>query len=1097
MKYLKTLILIFIIFSQNSFAQKIELINSGELLTKASTLYDSSQYKDALLLLDKVNRSDTNYVWALYQKALNCEADSQYNKSINYCREAMSLKEQREYEPDIYNTWGNTLTDMGKPEEALKVFDAAIAKYPAFSLFYFNKGIAYNAMDRLADAEACFEKTLLVNPYMYSAHYWLATAAARQGKIMPAFLSFVGYLLVNPEGKYANKCVKALDAIARSTDEVIDIKNKRTVQPDAVYQEIEDIVLARLALDPGYKPIIKLDDAISRQIQVVFEKLEYKEDSNDFWIQYYLPYFKQIYSKGEFEPFIYHIFSNVQIPVIQDYNKKNKKLLDNFVNEAADYFNMVRSTRELNYKKRGSITEQYLFDDGKLAGFGTLANNGKILTGKWTGYYKAGNIRDAGNYNAAGQREGEWTFYFFTGAVKAKEKYVAGKLEGKQEYYYDNGNPSSVENNTGDKLDGPYVTYYYAGNIKSSGSYKLGKKEGEAKEYYSNGNLQSLSNYTNGVLSGPGREYYKSGGIKKVGQYVNGKNEGPYKSYYESGALSSEGQFSKDNADGEWKYYYENGKVKETYSYVNGFEEGLHQEYYENGQISAAYPAKKAKINGESTHYYKDGKVFSKYVYDNGVIKSAKYINLDGTEVNVAEFKGDSAGITSYTTHGAKKAHYFYNKKGNLDGPDTIFYPSGKIKEINHYKDGDFNGPAITYFLSGDKKTEANFVNGKDDGYFTSFYVNGKVESEGWMRDDEKQGEWKYYDEKGRLSTKTYYQDGELSGYNDQYLPTGKLSIEQKYTGGWVERLTQYDSTGKAFHVDSFPKLSGKYTLIYPNGKPMIEADYVNGDFNGWYKTFYFDGSPVGSTWYNKGVQDSVFVDYYYGGTKYREGHYKNGGKTGLWKMYNEDGKLYSTGNYVNDELNGEKIYYFEDGTKDYVGTYKDDDLNGPASKYDPDGTLAYQLFFEDDDPIGYSYLGKDGKPVAMIPIGPAEGSVKAYFPNGKVSRECSYVSGEKNGQEMIYYTNGQVRSVDTDTFGSLQGISKEFYPDGKIKSEYHYVNDNSNDICREYDKNGILKKEMVFEDGVSHGPVKYYKDGKLVKTMWYYYGELRSVKNE
>lgn len=216
-------------------AQKIELINSGELIKKATTLYDSGQYKQALAIYNKINRNDTNYVWSLYERAVSCEADSQYKQAIAYYEEALSLPEQREYEPDIYNEYGNALQDLGQTEKAMSVFDAAIAKYPSYSLLYFNKGVVQLGLKRYAEAEALFQKALMVNPYMYSAHYQLGLVALKQGKIIPAYLCLSGYLLMNPEGKYWSKAITLLDQLSRGKDEVLEYKNNRTLNPDDNY----------------------------------------------------------------------------------------------------------------------------------------------------------------------------------------------------------------------------------------------------------------------------------------------------------------------------------------------------------------------------------------------------------------------------------------------------------------------------------------------------------------------------------------------------------------------------------------------------------------------------------------------------------------------------------------------------------------------------------------------------------------------------------------------------------------------------------------------------------------------------------------------
>ncbi|MFC0518713.1 hypothetical protein ACFFGT_31150 [Mucilaginibacter angelicae] len=1097
MKYFLSFLLL-LVLSKTSLAQKVELINSGELINKAITLYDSSQHKTALKLLSKVNRSDTNYVRAVYEKAINCEADSQFTQAIKYCQEGLALKEQREFEPDFYNSYGNTLNDMKQPENAIRVFDIAIAKYPAYSLLYFNKGIALIALKRYADAEAQFQKTLLINPYMYSAHYQLGIAALQQGKIIPAFLSFTGYLLVNPQGKYWSKSINLLDKITKSTDDVLEMKNKRTGQQDEAYAEIEEIVLSKIALDKSYKTIISIDDPISRQMQAVFEKLEYKKESKDFWIQYYLPFYKQVYSQGKFEPFVFHAFSNVNIPSVQDYNKKNKKLLEAFVNDAAAYFNLVRATREPNFVKRDSVKVKYYFEDGKFIGKGTLINNGETVIGPWESDYPAGNKKSSGNYSALGKREGLWTYYFRNGDIRAKELFKDGKLNGVQEYYYENGNLSSRETYLNGVAEGLVTTYYYNGNMHTSVNYKLDKKEGQEKQFYENGKLEMVNNYTANVLNGLATEYFKSGKVKSTTHYAAGKIDGPYKSFYENGQTETEGPFIKDNAEGDFIYYYASGKVREKRHYIGGTEEGPHQEFYENGQLLVSDTRKKGKMDGEATGYYENGKVLSKYVYSNGVPKSANYINKAGNKIYAADIKSDAINIVSYHTDGYKNSHAYYNSKGDLDGPDTIFYPSGKINQINQYKDGAMNGLSVTYYLNGKIKSEVNVIDGKDDGYLTTFYQNGKPESEGWTRGGQHQGEWLFYDEGGKLSSRSYYLNDDLSGYKETYDPNGKKSMEEKYQGGWLEKLTQYDTLENVIAVDTFPKCSGKYRLLYPGGQLRVQGNYINGNFDGPFKSYYVDGSAESAYFYKKGSIDSTYVSYYYGGKKYSEGRLRNGDKIGEWKTYDEDGKLSSSANYIADDIDGEKTYFFETGTKDYIGNYKNGVLNGVSKKYDPDGSLAYQVNFSNNHAMSYSYLGPDGKLVPDKPIDFVNGSIKAYFQNGKLSRECTYSDGVKNGNDALYYSNGQVRSTDKPVYGTAEGLTKTYHPNGKPELEYYYVNDNPDGICKEYYNNGNLKKELHYINGVNHGPVKYFNEtGKLIKTLNYYYGKLLSVKNE
>ena len=1098
MKYLIILIFFSVNFIQSSNAQKNKLINSGEIIRKCTKLYDSGEYKTALTELKKINRSDTNYVWSLYEKAKCSEADSQYTQAIKYCQEALALKEQRELEAELYNTYGIGLNGMGEYPRALKVFDVAISRFPRYSFLYYNKGLAQLALNKPAEAAALFQKTLVINPYMYSAHYQLGIAALKQGKIVPSFLSFIGYLLVNPEGKYISKSVNFLIKIANGTDEVLDFKNKRTEPIDANYRLVEDIILSKIALDKAYKPIIALDDPVCRQIQATFEKLEYSADDKDFWIQYYLPFFKNVYNDGSFEVLINHIFSNAKNATIQEFNRKNKREMASFSDIAGAYFNNIRATGELNYKYRDSIKARYYFENGSCVGKGALTNGGKTLIGPWEFYYSSGNLKSKGVYNDKGVQDGEWSFYFLSGNIKAREFSKDGKLEGKQAYYFENGNLSSEENFSNGLLTGTLTSYYYSGNKSSVSNYKMDKKEGEERNFYSNGNLLSVSIFAGGVLNGNYTEYFKSGHKKEIQVFVNGKSEGFYKSYFESGLSNVEGQNIKDNATGEWKYYYESGKIKEKRNFVNNIENGVHISYYENGITSALFNLNNGKMNGDAIYYDKDGKVYCKYAYDDGILKSINYYDKSGKVISTSEKGDNSINVISYLPSGLKKEHAYFNLKGELEGPDTIYFPSGKINQVNNYLAGQLNGVSVTYYLNGNKKYEVNLTKGKENGYCSGYYFNGRLKLAGWIVDGQNEGEWLTFDDFGRLISKSNYLAGDLNGYKEDFLPNGKRTIEEKYHRGWLEKMTQFDTTGKVLTVDSFPKANGKYVLVYPGGKTMMKINYVNGDFDGQFQSFYFDGSLQTTYYLKKGLRDSTFTSYYFGGQKNTEGWYAWGNKTGIWKQYDEDGKLIRTTSYAKDQLNGESVYYNKNGAKDFVAYYKDDLLTGVTEKYDQEGTLAYQVNFDDGSAKAYSYLGHDGKLIPFIPISTLNGNLKSFFPNGKPSRECSYTDGAENGQDIIYYPNGQIRSLDTLAYGITMGVSKEFNSNGKPKSYFDYVLNQTNGVCREYNNDGILKKEYTFDNGINHGPVKYFDNkGKLSRTFLYYYGTLIAVKNE
>jgi tetratricopeptide (TPR) repeat protein len=370
------------------------LINSGELIDKAVALHNEGKYKESIELYKKISRGDTNYYRAIYEMAFSQMLDSQFVAAKQTCE--TGFNEPNVHWADLYTLYGNLLDEMGDPQRALHIYDSAIHLYPAYTDLYLNKGTTLLRLNRYPEAEEMFKQSLLINPFLASSHYKIGECAMKQGRVVQAFLSYINYLLLQPAGRYQANCINALGSISKAGDDIKEQTRKRTEDLGDNFSTVEKIILSKIALDKQYKPLLKLDDPISRQIQVVFEKLEYDEKDPDFWMQYYVPLFKKFFTEKKFEPFIYRLFANVKIETIQDYIKKKEKVVMEVVDETVDYYNQLRSTRELNYAARKDMPALYHFDEGKLFGKGHVKDNGETFTGDWEFYYSPGNLRSKG-----------------------------------------------------------------------------------------------------------------------------------------------------------------------------------------------------------------------------------------------------------------------------------------------------------------------------------------------------------------------------------------------------------------------------------------------------------------------------------------------------------------------------------------------------------------------------------------------------------------------------------------------------------------------------------------------------------------------------
>lgn len=1094
MRYLIATTLLSIIIVTANAQENNPLINSGELIDKAVALHDEGKYKEAIDIYKKITRGDTNYYRAVYEMAYSQMLDSQFTAAKKSCETGLSVPNERW--PELFTLYANLLDDLGDSERALRIYDSAISLYPAYTELYLNKGTTFMKLEKYAEAEEVFKHCLMINPYQASAHYKLGVCAMQQGRVIHAALSHINYLLILPAGRYQSNCITSLSTISKAGDDIKELIQRRTGDISDNFGTIEKILLSKIALDKQYKPLLKLDDPISRQVQVIFEKLEYDEKDTDFWMQFYVPLFKKFFEEKKFEPFINRLFAVIKIEAIQDYIKKNKKEIQEVVDETVAYYNQLRATRELNYHARKDIKLLYQYDNNRLFGKGTTTNNGEILTGDWEFYFSSGNIRSKGKYNDKGDRTGTWQYYHFNGVLKGRQTYNDGKLHGDEIFYFDNGLASSSATYVNDEAEGESRSYYGIGIPHIVAHYKSGKLNGDRKSFFSNGNLQSIEYYKDDSLHGPFTTFHKNGPVESKGNYNNGKLDGIYKAYFINGKLFMEGTYSNGKLQGPWKEYHKNGKIKLQETFAEGLVEGEYAEYYDNGQLFYKSIYKKGNLSGEVEYFDRDGKRFFIYTFDNDVTKLARYFDKAGNEVGRSERKAKKLDLSTYYTDGLRRSQAVYNDKGELIGTETYFYHCGKPSSESMYENGVQQGTTTHYYVNGQKQVETSYSQGEKHGYEKFWYSHGQTEQEGWYQEGSLQGTWLSYDELGNLSYTTEYLNNDVNGYKVEYFPNSKKNNEFKYKYGWPEEFVQFDTTGKEINRCILKNGSGKFKVVFFNGKTYGEGTYADGELDGPYRFYYFDGKLNTLQFYKKGEPDSIYRNYFYDGKLSAEGLYKWGKKEGTWKTYFPSGKLKYTENYLNGELTGKKVYYFENGKTDSEIEMEHDERAGWTKKFDEEGNLLYQVRFNLDLPVAYTYLDKSGKLLPEIPLHGGSGKVKSFFANGNPSSEFEYIEGKLNGPNINYYSNGRLRAKGNEDYSLSEGNYKYYYPNGQLQYDYNFLHDKLHGFYKEYNEKGIVTEEGYYHNGEPHNIIRIYDDsGKPRETSYYYYGKLLDIK--
>lgn len=1072
-----------------------EPLNSGAVLKQGSKLYDEAAYTKAINLYKTVSRNDTNYSLILHELAYASYMDSALEESMRYARQGLVAFPEKK--ADWYNLLGSSLDKMGKRKEALVFYDSLIILNPYNYLGWYNKGIAYLNLENYSEAKKCLEKELLIYPYHASAHYFLGYINVKEGKLVPAMLNFTTCLLMKPDGMYTTSCVTFLNNISKGTDDITEAVRKAKSGSDDDFELQQEIILSKVSMDKKYKLQTDLEDPITRQLQVLMEKLEYNEADPGFTMQFYVPFYTRLFKNEQFDLMVNYIFSGLTIKSVKSFVQKNDKKIVVFTNNANGYFSKLRTTQQLEFAARTDDNRKYYFNDASLVGIGKWHTNGKdeVLTGAWIFYHDNGQVKSKGNFNDNGEKNGDWDFYYDNGKPKQKNSYVNGKYEGRFTSWFTNGNISVQTSYKDNKLDGEYTSWYYNGLLQTVNHYVDDKKEGVEKNYTYDGFPDYTAVYKNDELEEKVIVYYNNGNVSLEKNYTNGKLNGAYKKYNAFNILTIDGFYEQGTPTGTWKEYYDSKALKNEYTYLNGEIDGLYKFYHENGKPAETLQYTKGKANGKDENFDEDGIKYSESIYENGRLRELSFFDKKGNSINTFTTRRGAGNLVFYNPEGGKDNEAYFNKDGYRDGKSIYYFASGKIKREAYYEEGSLEGERTTYFANGNISEIVNFTDDEEYGMLRTNHINGTKKFSGYFEYGDRQGEHISYNIFGTPEVSYYYLNNQQDGYTVYYSANGKKDFEEQYYQGWLKKTIQYDTLENVIAKSDFPDGSGELVYKHYNGKIFARSTYKNYLRQGKNESFYFDGSPRSLYYYKNGYEDSIARTYYYSGKTRAEGNYTLGKKTGEWKYYYESGALNYIENYVNTEEEGLETLYNEDGTKDKSITYKDGVLDGAYTIYGDNNEIAIQINYHDEVVTSYTYLGKDGKFVPSIPIKNGTALVTAYYKNGTKSAEINFENSDINGVHKIYNTSGNLYIDEQSVEGYNNGVRKVFYPGNKPAKEETYLYGNLHGISKTWYPNGNVKKEQTWYNGELNGTTKYFDEsGKLKETRFYYYDQLLSV---
>jgi tetratricopeptide (TPR) repeat protein len=167
---------------------------AGEALMRMG----DEKYDEAIAQFKRANAAEPKYPRAYFFQAQICRERKLYTEAVSLLAHAVDVDPN---DPDIYDTytnWGETLKDMGKLQQAQRIFERAIAADPKNSNGYASVGRIYLEQRDFVKAADFLRKAVDASPSWWWYHYHLAQALAGSGKYEPAAAEFQAAAKLEP-----------------------------------------------------------------------------------------------------------------------------------------------------------------------------------------------------------------------------------------------------------------------------------------------------------------------------------------------------------------------------------------------------------------------------------------------------------------------------------------------------------------------------------------------------------------------------------------------------------------------------------------------------------------------------------------------------------------------------------------------------------------------------------------------------------------------------------------------------------------------------------------------------------------------------------
>lgn len=272
-KYILTILLIITALFNLSAQSEAEQDSIQSLIEKGIEHHDAREYKQAIENYKEALKIDPNSMFATYEMALSYLALRDYKSALLFSSKVIDSKD-KDLLVGAYGVKGESLAEMGKVDEAIRLLEKALRENGSDYYLHFNLALNYFNKGDLDKTILQADKALGLNKSQSGPYLLLAYALNDKQIWVQSILSFHIFLLMEPDSHRSKNAFEEMLQIMQVKE-----SSEEPVERSFIQQQLQRKIHPQDSSNVSKKVIPPLTPIHGINRELVYRSIENTKDS--------------------------------------------------------------------------------------------------------------------------------------------------------------------------------------------------------------------------------------------------------------------------------------------------------------------------------------------------------------------------------------------------------------------------------------------------------------------------------------------------------------------------------------------------------------------------------------------------------------------------------------------------------------------------------------------------------------------------------------------------------------------------------------------------------------------------------------------------